>query len=384
MDPNPHKPGQPAAPFDASFDIKTLNAALNRIKPASPKRASALPVLASAFLAVQDGQARISTTDLDLWLSAPVDIAVGGVDSVILPNFGQLSKFLTQKKTGHVRITSDPDYPTKVTLESGSTTVRLDAADSKEYPLWPKADSAPKVKLNVLALADVLPAASTDESQPILTGVFVDDGTYVATDSHRLHVVRSGESTGNDTMLLPGRAVDVIVKEAAKGSVKHVNARLRDRVDLFVDFPDGFHVQARSIDGEFPNWGPLFSTNPPVAVSWADINEVRSALKEIIQLSKVNVGHNAPFLWKPGDIQGTMAVRDCGEDVIEQRFNGKVHLGGAPAGFNPGYFLTAVEGTTFTEVAGADQLKPWVMEEHAPDIGPAALRQRLLMPVRLS
>lgn len=390
--------------LDVTFDIKTLLTAINRIKPAgAARRVSSLPVLHCCLIEIVDGKIRVSVTDLDLWLSVPVDGTIHSTgDKVLLPNFAQLTKFLTQKKKGEVRITGEGDDA--AVLVCGSTTVRLNTAPPSEYPVMIDAKGAEKtVTLNTAALVDVVTAASDEETRPILTGVNVTaDGDYAATDSYRLHRVHTHEKVGH-RILIPRRAVDVIAKQAPE----HIIGKVKKDRDMYVEFPDGLLMQTRLIDGEFPNYQGLIPESAPVAVTWTDLDEVRTAVKEVIQMGAVlGIDGAVPVRWSAGPMHSVAGPVDSpestegvtgytdkahpalivfsdGKAVVEQRFVGEM-LTDHPAAFNPRFLHAALEGATFTEMNGLDAMKPWLLTEDVPHVGPKAVRQRLLMPVRVS
>ena len=112
-----------------------------------------------------------------------------------------------------------------------------------------------------------MPAASTDESRPILTGVLLaaeaDGLRLVATDSYRL-AVRDLPGTSvlaeGQSVLVPSSALNEL--QRVLGSADEVTLRLGER-DAILRASATCTLTTRLIEGEFPNYRGLIPSAQP-------------------------------------------------------------------------------------------------------------------------
>src|SRR6185295_4840058 len=119
------------------------------------------------------------------------------------------------------------------------------------------------------ALRQVVPAASSDDLRPILTGVLLaaegEGVRLVATDSYRLSL-RDLPGTAvlaeGQHVLLPSRALGELARLLSSGQAgDEVVLRLSDR-DASFDV-NRARLTTRMIEGEFPNYGGLIPKSHP-------------------------------------------------------------------------------------------------------------------------
>jgi DNA polymerase-3 subunit beta len=249
---------------------------------------------------------------------------------------------------------------------------------------FPRVESATETKtisldgaLLATALGQVAPAASRDETRPVLTGVLLEGEEghlrIVATDSYRL-AVRSIDVGGVEgtKVLIPARAVMEVARLAAAESEVRLEIGSAQA---------GFHlgdvmIQSRLIEGEFPAYRQLLPTDLPgrLAVTKGPFLE---ALKRVAVLAQ---DATPVFLEVGGEgIRLTCTAQGLGDgtEEVEGAYTGE----DMRVAFNAAYLEAGMVATETEEVVVdfTDSQRPALI--HAPDDRDF---QYLLMPIRVS
>ena len=236
------------------------------------------------------------------------------------------------------------------------------------------------------ALRQVVPAASGDDSRPILTGVLfaAEDGglRLVATDSvpaRRCATSRAPSVLRDDqTVLVPSRALKEV--ERLLGSAKELTLRLGEREATFEIAGEGEHpatrLTTRLIEGEFPNYRGLIPPSYPNRLTVGRealldaVRRVKLMARERHPGAPVHVGRRArAHRHHPG--------RGSGHEQLDAPYEGT----DLTVAFNPDYLLEGVEVAPGDEVTleTSDAEKPAVLR----GVDGASFLY-LLMPVRVS
>ena len=167
-----------------------LGEAVSWVARALPSR-PVVPVLAGLQLAAEDGSLVLSCFDYEVSARVRVAAEVAEPGTALVP--GRLLAEITRSLPPQpAEFTSDAD---SVSLSCGGAEFTLVALPAEEFPALPEPPAAAgSADGGVLAaaIAQVVPAASRDDTLPMLTGVCLDfDGsvlTLAATDRYRLAV----------------------------------------------------------------------------------------------------------------------------------------------------------------------------------------------------
>jgi DNA polymerase III subunit beta len=222
---------------------------------------STLPVLGNILLATDNGQLRLSATNLELgitcWIGAKIEEE--GSTTVPAKTLVDLVNTLPQDKV-EMKLTARTQT---LNITCGRVHANLKGIDAQEFPLIPPADLDTAIQLNVEDLREMINqvafAAATDEVRPILTGVLarIDGGqvTLAAADGFRLSVRTAQLSTPTQdpiNAIIPARAL------AELGRVISAES------PVFMCLPPGrgqviFHhdtveVVSQLIEGNFPDY----------------------------------------------------------------------------------------------------------------------------------
>jgi DNA polymerase-3 subunit beta len=341
-----------------AVDAAALKAALAKIKPAMDGRAYN-PVLHCIRVDATSSGVRLTATDLDDTLSTTIEGIVTEPGSVLVP-FKLLNKLLLVHKKGTVEIIGAAG-DIEPTVRCKNLTLPFEALDVNEFPRFDPG-AGRTVELNLAALADITAAISQDDGRPILCSVLVRNGCYVATDSHRLHLVDTPDDTGEGFLLNRG---GVLIATKYKGTV---TATVHERA-VTIELDETTTLVSRLVEGQFPLYKPLIPTDPPERIVLSS-----EFLPDITALRKViDVDPSAPLRIAQGNGELNVTIGGPGRRPTVTTPGST----GVKIAFTPHYLVDLLTGTTSNLLQATDSLKPVVLREAAPEL------VRLLMPVRV-
>ena len=217
-------------------------------------RKSTLPVLQHVRIAVEEGKASVSVTDLDSSLTYRFqDASCDGLGVMLVP-FSELQPLTKGKDVDPVEIaTTDDGLVTITNTVAGQSIARtITGLDPKEWPSLPA--GVPVASVDTAFLTHIQRAASfvsTDETRYVLTGVYLDigkDGDYlVATDGRRMTAINSPKLPIAESCIVPATKFITWNKLTGDPSIGCASGWFR----LVTDTWD---YRARTIDGAYPNW----------------------------------------------------------------------------------------------------------------------------------
>lgn len=342
----------------------------------------ALPVLAGVRLSLEGDQLTVTGSDLELTVSVQTAVA-GLVDGVSVVPSRLVNDIVKALEPGAVEFETTAET---ARISSGRSEFSLKPLPADEFPRV-AAVEGDEVRFDsealVGALRQVLPAASTDDNRPILTGVLMaaegEGLRLVATDSYRLAVVDmpgvSVMSSGKST-LVPSRALGELSKALASGG--EITMRLGERDASFAVTPDhtgSVSLTTRLIEGEYPNYQGLIPQDQPNLLT-----VTREPLIEALRRVKLMARDNTPvrLQMSSNGLELRAVTQDVGEGVesVDAAYTGE----DLTVAFNPDYLLAGMECVSGDEVtlATTDSLKPAVVRDPGSENF-----LYLLMPVRV-
>lgn len=323
-------------------------------------------------------QLTVTGTDIDLTMSVTIEVA-GETDGVVVLPAKLLTDIVRAVEPGAVHIAAGEDE-TIITAGRSEFSVRQIRTD--EYPRVTELDSDGVIMDSIAlndALRQVIPAASGDETRPILTGVLMaaeEDGVrLVATDSYRLAV---RDLTGVDVLsegqqvLVPARALSELAR--VLGGDEKVSIVFGERAASFT--VGGSKLTTQLIEGDFPNYRGLIPSTHPNRLTVG-----REALLDSLRRVRLLAREATPLkLTMDADSLSLSAVtQDVGQahEEIDAKFEGTP----LTVAFNPEYLAKGLEITAGEEIVleTIDAHKPALIK---PTEGDDFLY--LLMPVRVS
>jgi len=246
---------------------------------------STLPVLSNVMLTTDGGQLKLSATNLEIGVNCWVGAKVEEEGAITVPA-RLLADFINSLPPE--RIDLDLDEATQTLhLKCARFESNIKGIDAQEFPLVPTADDSAEAAMKLdpeslrTMIEQVVFAAATDESRPILTGVLVqfndDNLTLAAADGFRLSVKVTPlqQNLGDiSEVIVPSRAlielariavdqeqqVEVIITPARKQILFHL-----ENIDLV----------SQLIEGKFPDYTQII----PKGYSTRSILDTTSFLK---------------------------------------------------------------------------------------------------------
>jgi len=350
--------------------------ALGTAGRAVANRGGALPVLSGVRMELAGDTLSLTGSDLDLTISVTAKVS-GSADGVAVVPAKIASDVVRSLDAGRVELSVDGDEA-QITSGRFSSSIRLLPAD--EFPRQsPPAEHAVTLDAKDLssALSQVVPAASSDDARPILTGVLMaaEGGglRLVATDSYRL-AVRDLEGSAvldeGQSVLVPSRALRELVRALGEGEV---TLRLGEREATFE--VGTTRVTTRLIEGEFPNYRGLIPSTYPNRMVVA-----REALGDAVRRVRLMAREATPvrLTMSASGVELDAVTQDIGQasEAVEGTFEGTE----LTVGFNPDYLLDGIE------VAPGDEVVLETTDANKPAVLRATGRDDflyLLMPVRI-
>jgi len=226
---------------------------------------STLPVLSNILLATDQGRLKLSATNLEIgitcWIGAKVE--EDGATTVPARTFVDLVGALPAE-----RVDMQLNVRTQtLNVKCGRFENNVRGIDAAEFPLIPTADDSKAIRIDPEVLrttiSQVVFAAATDESRPILTGVFArfegDKATFAASDGFRLAVRTAG-------LLDPvPQPISVIIPARALGELGRISGDQENPITINITPSKSqvlFHLDyielvSQLIDGNFPDYNQI-------------------------------------------------------------------------------------------------------------------------------
>ncbi|MDH3754880.1 MAG: DNA polymerase III subunit beta [Acidimicrobiia bacterium] len=352
--------------------------ALGTAGRAVSSRGGSLPVLAGLRLELAGNQLTVTGSDLDLTISAQIEVA-GDADGVAVIPSKLVADVVRAMEPGAVQVTvAEGDAE----IAAGRSDFTLRTIPAEEFPQIAGAEGD-AVTLDAEQFADalkqVVPAASSDDSRPILTGVLLAAEPaglrLVATDSYRLAVRDLPGTTVLDEgqqVLVPSRALSELARLLSAGGA--VTLRLGEREASFD--VDGVVLTTRLIEGDFPNYRGLIPESHPNSLT---IN--RSELLDAVRRVRLLAQESTPvrLSMSPDGLELIAMTQDVGQahEALDAAYDGDE----LTVAFNPDYLLNGIDVSAGDEIRleTVDALKPAVLRTVGDDDF-----LYLLMPVRVS
>lgn len=341
-------------------------------------RGGALPVLSGLRLRLAGDELQVTGSDLDLTITVDLKVAGSTDGEIVIPSKLALD-IVKSLEPGAVTFETEGD---EAKISGGRSDFAVNLIPAEEFPQLstPEGES---VTLTASEFADglrqVISAASTDDSRPILTGVLLAaEGNglrLVSTDSYRL-AVRDLPGTAvlaeGQTVLAPSRALNEVVR--ALGSAEELTLQLGEREATFT--VEGVRLTTRLIEGDFPNYRGLIPQSQPNRLI-VD----RAAMIDAVRRVKLMAREATPvrLTMRDGSVDLVAITQDIGQahESLDAKYTGSE----LTVAFNPEYLMTGLDVSPGEEIAleTVDSLKPALLRSTENDDF-----LYLLMPVRVS
>jgi DNA polymerase-3 subunit beta len=236
---------------------ENLNRALGSVARVANSRGT-LPILANVLIKTSNNRLSLSATNLDIAITHYIGAKVSSEGSITVPA-RLMQDFVGSLPEGVINLELE-ETKLKVTTDQYQSVVNGIVAD--DFPVMPAITSgkswtmkAPEFKK---ALQQVVFAASSDETRPVLTGVLLhtlDGKLYLAaTDSYRLAEKQLGSNKQEASLLIPASALHdllrIIADDDTEVKVTH------DEQQVLFQVGDT-ELVTRLIEGKYPDYRKL-------------------------------------------------------------------------------------------------------------------------------
>lgn len=222
---------------------------------------STLPVLSNVLLSKDEGQLRLSATNLTIGVTVWMDASLDGDPGLTLP-----AKTLADviNTLAEPEVTFSVNGKAEASLKSGRYKGTIKGIDATEFPSIPDYPANGGVSLDAGAFKEMLQAAvfaaSPDDTRPILTGVLVsmDDKelSIVATDGFRLAIGKMGlpEPASKKQMIIPASSMKEVVRILNATKAARVSLAVPPSRNQVVIRCENVQIVSQLIEGRFPDY----------------------------------------------------------------------------------------------------------------------------------
>lgn len=250
--------------MNVSVMQENLARGLQTVSRAVSSRAT-LPVLANVLLKTQDAGLKLTATNLEIGISSWVPGKVEGEGEITVP-----AKLITDLVASLPNQRIDLELSAKdrtLKLTSGGSRASIKGMDADEFPVVAAIGDAPTTAVASRALREALSevvfAAASDESRPILTGVLTrfagETVTLAAADNYRIAVrtLAVAKPVGTElTIVVPARSYAELIR-ILPDSDDPIEVTVTPNRSQVLFHVEGTDLVSRLIEGQFPNYEPV-------------------------------------------------------------------------------------------------------------------------------
>jgi DNA polymerase-3 subunit beta len=348
---------------------RALSEGLATVDRAVPGK-SPLPVLSNVLLATENGRLKLVANNLEMAISAWVTADVASVGSITLPA-RLLSDFVGSLAGGDVEMVLKPGTRT-MNLSCGRFEANVNGIDAEDFPAVPAVDEGPRCRIQAktlrTAISQVVFAAATEETRPVLSGVLLtiegEDLTLAAADGFRLAVrtVPLAEPAQEQlSLLVPGRSLNELARilPDSEDAVEIAATPSQNQVMFQYpaadsDKPSQFLLVSRLIEGQFPDYQRIIPQQHETRVV-LPVSDFLQAAKTAAVFSRdnsnivrISVTPSEEEL-APGHVEVAASAAEMGDDA--GRLDGSVEGSAVQIAFNVRFLRDALEAVGSGEVA---------------------------------
>ncbi|HEC65150.1 MAG TPA: DNA polymerase III subunit beta [bacterium] len=245
-----------------------------------------LDILKFGLLKAKEGKISISATDLETETTAIIPAIIEAEGEILVPikRIYDLCKSLPDV---NIKLSLTENHKLKLNWGNNATIAILDTTDFPAITAFDENDSD-IISISTESLKEVLPqvtfAAATDESRPVLAGVYLTTNMLQSADGYRASFVKF-HTLGD--IIIPAVALDGFYKLLCGNQVNIQNS---DKKAIF-QLEDGTVFTSNSIQGEFPDTKAILSheTDADLKLTF-DTKQLLSVLKQAEVFSDERVG----------------------------------------------------------------------------------------------
>jgi len=242
---------------------------------------STLPVLSNILISTDESRLKLSATNLEIGVNCWIGAQVEEEGATTVPA-RLLAEFVNSLPSERVDLNLITRTQT-LNLRSGRFEANIKGIDAQEFPLIlvPEDDNRANIDPDLLRqmIDQVVFAAATDESRPVLTGVLAklsDEGlTLAAADGYRLSL------SSSDLAQPPENPISVIIPARALQELRRICGDQEEPVQMLISGNRNqvfFHLKdidlvSQLVEGNFPDYQQIIPNahNTKMVVNTSDL-----------------------------------------------------------------------------------------------------------------
>jgi len=236
---------------------ENLNKALQSVGRVASSRGT-LPILANLLIKTVGNRVSIAATNLDIAITHFIGSKVSEEGAITVPA-RLMVDFVASLPSGTITLELEE---TKLKISADKYESVINGTNAEEYPVMPAISEGTSWKIGAKTLRNglqqILPAASSDEGRPVLTGVYLHSHENIlflaATDSYRLAEKSLTKTTHDISLLVPASALQDLLRILSdvdeEVTVTHDDQQVLFRVG-------DVELVTRLIEGTYPDYRKL-------------------------------------------------------------------------------------------------------------------------------
>ena len=226
-----------------------------------------LPILNNILFRTDKNRLLLAATNLEIAVTQYVGSKVEAEGAITVPA-RLMSEFISNLPKGHVTLEVDG---TKLRIKSGTYQSTINGMLPDEFPALPEISANQEVTLapSLLkrAIQQTVLVASTDDTRPVLTGVYChthEGQLYLAaTDGYRLAERNLGPNEQEISAIIPAQTLQDVLR-VMSDDLPEVKVIFDENQVRFLC--DDVEITSRLIDGTFPDYRQLVPATSDISV----------------------------------------------------------------------------------------------------------------------
>lgn len=341
---------------------------------------SSIQVLAGVLIEARDTGVTMSATDMEISLRCPLSGRVEGQGALVVP--ARILSDIARNLPGGEVVIEQETGESQAEIRAGEAVfdlLSLPAGDFPQLPVFAGEKFGVGREGFLETIERVAPAASRDETRPVLTGILVHVEKQlvrmVATDSYRLSVKETpleASLGGSMEAIIPAKSLMELTRIGGSFPDEMIEVTLGQNQALFEI--GGVSLITRVIDGQFPNYRQLIPETFDYEVA-VDQDEFLDAIRRVALLAQKNAPLRLCF--SDGALTISAESQDLGraQEAIPVGYSGEEF----EIGFNPEFLEAGVAAVKESPVylRFISPLRPGLIKGAGDDF------KYLVMPIRL-
>ncbi len=286
-------------------------------------------VLGGIYLSVKDGELEIHTNNYALGMSAKIPVLMQDAGQIVAigKKFIDIVKAMPNDEIA-IFHNEEEGY---LEVSSGRSKYSIPTMNADDFPKVSRKDAQSHLKIKAVVLKNLIKqtvfACATDENHPVYTGCQFetkdDDITVVATNMHRLAIVRDKLYENTDTLkfIIPSDALHSIAEMLSDDEDDLIEIDYTGKAVAFTI--DKIFLTARLIEGNFPDYNRVVPKGAEI-VAHINVAEMRAAVERGAIISKEDANKKIKFNFTKDKLKITAQTIDFGnvEDIIDVELEG--------------------------------------------------------------